>query len=292
MAPAHPETRNPVAAAFIAVLGLALLPLLIAGCGSALLEPNRVEQDARSANQQAARAFDQGRWDAARTLYQEALRLDRSVEDAEGIAVNLLSLARIEQVAGNTLASHAWLDQILQEGPLPMRSVRQAEAAARKAQLLLASGNAAQADEWAARAESLCTTAPCPARASAINLRALAALRSGDPSSALAHAQRALAASEAAGAERANAQRITGEARLARADAAGSIPALEAALSTDTALGLSERIHRDLMLLGSAAERLGRRDEARRYYARALAVAGSRGDDTARKSAVAALERL
>jgi tetratricopeptide (TPR) repeat protein len=273
-------------------LALAMLAML-GGCASSPPEPSRVEREAVGVNQRAARAFQQGNLAQARSLYEEALKLDVAIENAEGIAVNLLSLARIEQAAGNAPAAHALLDRLLSDAPLALPRARHAEAAARKAQLHLSARETARAAEWAARAETLCPPA-CPARAAALNLRALAAFDADDPAAAAELAQRAVGAAtgDDGRAERANGQRLLGEARLARNESAAAHEALREALSLDQALGLPGRIFRDLMLLGQAAEKLGRREEARGYFARALAVGAAQGDGAAQRLARAQLDRF
>ncbi len=252
--------------------------LLLAACAGSPPEHGRVQREALEANRHAARAFQAGHLDEARALYMQALKLDVSVEHADGIAVNLLSLARVEQAAGRPQAAHAALDRVLAAVP-QASAARQAEAAARKAQLFLASAEAAQAALWSERAASLCNQSGCPAFAAILNLRALTALRAGDPERALSWARQALAAAASSRAEQANAHRLSAEAYLARRDALSAGQAASDALALDQSLGLPERIYRDLMLLGRSSEVAGHDDQARAYYQRALAVAGASDDD-------------
>jgi tetratricopeptide (TPR) repeat protein len=250
---------------------LVLAVLVVAGCGSTPPSPSRVERDAQAFSQRGARAFEQGQWDVARGFYSEALRLDRSVENRDGIATNLLNLARVAQASGKPVESHVQLDQLLADAPLTLPRERQAEAAGRKAQLYLAESNLDLAAHWAARGEALCGET-CPTLAALMNLRAMAALRSGDQSGALTQAARALAASDERSPERANAHRLMGEAQLQGRNAANALVALRNALALDQALGLPTRIHRDLELLGQASEALGQVEEARAFRSRAQAV--------------------
>jgi tetratricopeptide (TPR) repeat protein len=280
------------AAARALVAGL-VVPLL-ATCGSAPPASNRVQQEAISANQRAARAYQQDRIEQARSLYEEALRLDLSIENADGAAVNLLSLARVEQAAGRADAAHGYLDRVLSGAPPGFAASRQAEASARKAQLYLAARELAHAASSAAQAEQLCQRSDCMALPAILNLRALAALRSGDAEGALRFSQRALAAADGKGAraERANGLRLAGEAHLARREPEPALQALGEALLLDQSLGESQRIFRDLMLLGEATEQQGRRDDARAYYQRALTVGAAGGDPAAQREARAQLDRM
>jgi tetratricopeptide (TPR) repeat protein len=286
--PANPDPAPPL----WHQLACALLAAALCACGTAPREQSRAEREALTANQRAARAFQQGQLEQARALYREALRIDTSIENTEGIAVNLLSLARVEQAAGNVQAAHGFLDRVIEGVPLALPAPRQAEAAARKAQLYLSAREPARAADWAARAEERCGS--CGSRAAVINLRALAALEAGDTAAAIEHAQRAGAAAggEEGRAERASALRIAGEARLARNEPAAALAALGEALVLDQALGLAPRIFRDLMLLGQAAELLGQRDQARTYYERALAVSAAAGDGAAQSQARVRLDRM
>jgi tetratricopeptide (TPR) repeat protein len=268
---------------------------LLASCATTPPAPSRSEREALSLHQRAARAFHQGQLPQARSLFEEALRVDVSVENAHGIGANLLSLARVEQASGNPAAAHALLDRVLSDAPLALPRAHHAEAAARKAQIFLAARETGRAGEWAERAERLCASVPvCSARASALNLRALAALESRDFAAAADFAQRAVAAAsgEEGRTERANGLRVAGQAGLARGELASAREALREALALDQALGLAPRIFRDLMLLGEVSEKAGQREDARTYYARALAVSAAEGDRSAETQARAQLERF
>jgi Tfp pilus assembly protein PilF len=195
-----------------ALLAALVLVLGLGGCAGSSA-PGRPSDEALELNQRAARAYAQGDLAQARSLYERALEIDAGLDNVEGIAVNSLSLARVEQALGDADAAHRHLDRVLgAAAAAPWR----AEAAARKAQLLLADGEAARADEWLGRAQSLCGA--CRAQAAILNLGARIALARGQPALALQRAERALQlpASDEARAERANAQRIIGEAKLAQ----------------------------------------------------------------------------
>jgi tetratricopeptide (TPR) repeat protein len=264
---------------------LAVAALGVAGCGSAPPAPSRIERDAVAMNERAARAFRSANYDQARSLYTEALRLDESIDNADGAAVNLLNLARVEQAAGRADAAHALLDRVLAEGTRYPASSR-AEAAARKAQLALAGRDLPATQSWVETGLAHCGSG-CPAAATLYNLAALAALERSAPASATEQAQKALAIAKDEGgrSERANALRILGRARLAQGDAAGARQHLSEALGIDQALGLPERIFSDLVLLGDASLHEQRRDEAKTFYERALSVGSAHRDEGAQRIA-------
>jgi tetratricopeptide (TPR) repeat protein len=186
--------------------------LALAGCAGSPPAPSRLSAEALGFNQRAAQAYERGDLAKARALYERALEIDASIDSVEGVAVNSLSLARVDQALGDAQAAHRHLDRVLETRA---DAGWRAEAAARKAQLHLAGGDAARADEWLGRAQSLC--GQCRAQAAILNLGARIALARGQPALALQRAERALKlpASDDALAERANAQRIIGEAKMA-----------------------------------------------------------------------------
>ena len=287
-------------------------------CAGTPPAPSRAEQQAIALNARAARAFEQGDYRRARSLYEEALRIDASVENADGIAANALSLARVHQAAGDSAAAHAVLDALLARssagGPLAIAPLRRADALARKAQLYLAAGDLARAAESADRAVALC--ASCAALPAILNLRGRVALAAREPAAALDWAAKALAAATAergatsdgraqradlydarvergeiydARIERANALRLTGEARLARGEAAAALAPLEQALELDRELRRSGRIRLDLMALGRSHAALGNAGAAKEFYSRALAVGAAASDDAGAQEARRAL---
>lgn len=196
----------------LAAFGLGLA-LALAGCAGSPPAPSRLSAEALGFNQRAAQAYERGDLAKARALYERALEIDASIDSVEGVAVNSLSLARVDQALGDAEAAHRHLDRVLETRA---DAGWRAEAAARKAQLHLAGGDAARADEWLGRAQSLC--GQCRAQAAILNLGARIALARGQPALALQRAERALKlpASDDARAERANAQRILGEAKIAQ----------------------------------------------------------------------------
>jgi tetratricopeptide (TPR) repeat protein len=273
----------------IAACGAAAL--LACACAGTAPTQNRTAQQAAAFNQRAARAFDQGDYHRAAALYEQALRLNTGVEDAEGIAVNALSLARAHQAGGDAAAAHRVLDGLLADGPLLLPPARRAEAQARKAQLYLDTGDAARALEWSDKALTSCTG--CAALPAIQTLRGRVALAQADPGAALDWAGKALAAiSSGRTGETANALRLAGEARLARGELQAAIAPLEQALELDRGLGLSSRIYLDLMVLGRAHLQLRNRGAAREYFARARSVSTAAGDEAGARAASRAIEGL
>jgi tetratricopeptide (TPR) repeat protein len=275
----------------------ACIAAALLACACASVEPpqNKTDQQGAALNQRATRAFEQGDYRRAAALYEQALRLNTGVENSEGIAASALSLARAQQAAGDAAAAHRVLDGLLDQGPLPVPQASRAEAQARKAQLYLDANDAARALEWSDRALASCIG--CAALPAIQSLRGRVALAAGNHGAALDWAAKALAAagsgpgSEKTG-ERANALRLTGEARLAQGEPQAAVAPLEHALEIDRGLRLPSRIRLDLMALGRAHLQLGNRPAAREYFARARSVSEAVNDQAGVRAASRAIEGL
>jgi Tfp pilus assembly protein PilF len=188
-----------------------LLALGLAACAGSP-PADRLSDEALALNQRAAKAYEQGDLAQARSLYERALEIDAGLDNIEGVAMNSLSLARVGQALGDAEAAHRHLDRVLDTAAA---AGWRAEAAARKAQLHLAGGELARADEWLSRAQSLC--GQCRAQAAILNLGGRIALARGQPALAIERAERALQLPVGETlAERANARRIISEARMAQ----------------------------------------------------------------------------
>jgi tetratricopeptide (TPR) repeat protein len=249
---------------------------VLSGCGAAPPAPSKAELQTASLSQRAARANEQGDLRRAQALYAEALRVDTSVENADGIAMNQVNLAAVHQSSGDAEAAHRMLDLALADAPLPAPAARRAEAAARKAQLYFGASDPARAAQWAQKAHEYCAER-CAALPAILNLRGRIALAQRDPGAAIGWGTRALAAAstDELRTERANAHRLIGEARMARGEHQAAAPSLSQALALDQALGLGAKIELDLVLLARAQEALGNRAAAQDYISRAQAVSAA-----------------
>jgi tetratricopeptide (TPR) repeat protein len=177
---------------------------LLAACASA-----PAPQETLSLNQQAAEAYARGDFSSSRSAFSKAIQIHQKNKNAEGTALNALSLARVEQSAGDFEAAQRALDLVLASEAAP--GLR-AEAAGRKALIHLSAGELKEAADWQARAQALC--GGCRAQAAILNIGARIALAAGNGAAATQLAERVLKlpSSEEARAEQANAQRILAEA--------------------------------------------------------------------------------
>ncbi len=176
--------------------------LLLAGCAG-----SPAPQEAVSLNQQGLEAYGRGDFSSSRASCSKAMQI-RS-DNPEGLALNALNLARVEQAAGDTEAAHRALDAALASNAAP--GLR-AEAAGRKALLHLSAGELKEAADWQERAQSLC--GGCRAQAAILNIGARVALAGGNGAAAAQLAERVLKlpVNDDTRAEQANAKRILAEA--------------------------------------------------------------------------------
>jgi tetratricopeptide (TPR) repeat protein len=257
-------------------LGIALAVAgLSAGCAAQPepVVPPAQERIAAAATRGAAlaRAVDNA---GAAARFQEALRTARSIEDADAIAANAISLSIVYQRLGHHAASRSALALVLDadERRFPERRVLQAEL--RRAILEHAAREPRDAAAFARRAWERCQRLSCELAAAILNVQSSIALDAGGAGEALRLAQAAESAARgrADRSETANALRNVGRARGAAGDAAGAIGALEQALEIDRALADPRKILADLQELARASAAKGDTEAARGYSERALAI--------------------
>lgn len=232
------------------------------------------------ANRRADAYFRGGNLEGAARYYAEAVRLARSVEDAEGIAANAISLSIVFQHLGRHAEARATLAPVLEDGRLTFSPERLAQAALRRSILDLDERRLASSAGWVDRAAAHCGQRGCALSGAIHNVKGQLALETGDLESAAANARAALGASRAAGdrAETANALRLLGLAAVRGGNAAGAAASFGEALALDRELAVPRKIYLDLVGLGQASALKGDRRAARSYYERALAVSEAARD--------------
>jgi tetratricopeptide (TPR) repeat protein len=262
---------------------LLLAAAFLVGCaGEPVARAPAKRQQAIEANNRAAAHFGRGDYEAAIAQYQAALELERSVENEDGIAANLINLSIAHQRRGDRAASRAAVAEILESPLLAWPPRRVAEAALRDAILKLDADDAGGAAGALGRARAACP-APCALAGKLDNVEAQLAHARGEHDVALAAATRALSANRGRGDrdEAANSLRLAGAALLEKQDFQAAERSLAEALQIDKELAVPSRIYRDLALLGRCAAGRSDAGQARAYYARALAVARASRDERA-----------
>ncbi len=248
---------------------------LLSACGHVEeLRSARLEQ-ATDLNHRAQRAFQRGEYQAAESLYEDALRLDMAIENVNGIAINTLNLARVSLVLGKREQAGRYLDSLLEDKALHYAPAQLAAAAVQQSLLHLQQDDAAGAQTWVDKAAAYCAS-DCSLQGVIDNARASIVLRANDADKALYWGERAAAANkDASPLEYANSLRLMASARLLKGDAAGALHASEEALGIDKGLGLPEKIRQDLLLSAQAHEKSGQAELAAQYRERAARIAAT-----------------
>jgi len=226
------------------------------------------------ANRRADAYLRNGDLEGAAQQYREAVRVARSVEDAEGIATNAINLSIVYQRMGRSDDARASLALLLERNQLAFSSERMAQAALRRSVIDLEERRSASASEWLERASAYCGQRACSAASAIQNVRGQLALDAGRLDQAAASAKTALAVSRASGdrAETANALRLLGTVSIRTGDAGAAVAYLGDALAIDRDLAAPRKIYLDLIALGRANALKGDRGAARSFYERARAV--------------------
>jgi tetratricopeptide (TPR) repeat protein len=283
-------------AAIGGLAGAVLLVVLIMGCRGGPKGPMLSGARARAVelNAGAEKAYERGDYERALFLYEEALRLSRSVENVDGTAINMVNLALVHRKLGNRAEAIGLVDELLEADHVSYSRERLSEAAEVRALLHIDGGKPDKARQWAGTAMSHCLGAGCAWRGRLHNLRARVALMDGDYGSALEDGGRGLDLNGKQGDRRetANSLRIIADAKTAAGRFDEAKIKYEKALEIDKELGLSGKIAADLMGLGNALHGLKRHEEALNYFRRALSVSESGGDEGGIAEAARMIEKL
>ncbi|MBI5891438.1 MAG: hypothetical protein HZB47_12320 [Nitrosomonadales bacterium] len=248
---------------------------LLAACGHVEETRSARQEQATEFNQRAQRAYQRGEYQVAAAFYENALQLDVAVENVNGIAINMLNLAKVNQVLGNSALSQRFLDSLLEDKSLQYAPQHLAAAAVQKSLLRLQDGDVAGATIWADKAAAWCTT-DCLLAGVIDNARASIALHEKDAEQALYWSERAAAANKGESPlEYANALRLAASARLLKNENDSALRLLEEALVIDKSLGLPEKIRQDLLLSAQAHEKSGRVEQAAQFRDRAARIAAT-----------------
>ena len=257
-------------------LPAALALLALSGCAGTGTKPlSSTRLQAISLNQRGVEDSARGRRDDALVQFREALRLQSSIENTDGMIVALINIARTRRQQGEYPAALDSCERAL--ALLVEPSGLAGELFFEKAKILQASGELASAGAWAERAVAAEKGGALGAR---LNLLAAINLRRGLYDEARGEAETALKLSREAGfpVEEANSQRILGETHLLQGRGEAAMASFGAALLLDKEAGLAGKIALDLRGLGGAAQKSGELDRAAGFYRRALEVSLSAGD--------------
>lgn len=252
---------------FVLIVSIAVL----AACGSPPPRLPAALDQARIADKDAMRALRMGEMRNAQVLLARSLALHQAVDDTDGAASALISLATVAHRLHDDDDALKLLDQVLLDHAAIYPREWHITAAFRRAVILADLNRIDEAAQVVDLADRQCER-DCPLRFGMEVLKARLALLRGDAAGSLELAQPVASAREAGGEEQANALRIVAaaEERLAHHEAA--LQHYRAALELDKSLGLSARIEADLNGMARALSQLGRAGEAAGYARRAAIV--------------------
>ncbi|MCL2102498.1 MAG: tetratricopeptide repeat protein [Syntrophorhabdaceae bacterium] len=247
------------------------------------------KERAMSWNKRGLQAVQRGDNDGAILAFEESLRVNRSIEDFDGIAVSLINLARVRRQKGELAVAKERIEEALRIVS-PGNPVFP-EMSFEKAKVELALGNLPDAKEWAQKA------VPAESRSYSGRMQNLLSqifLLEGKPGEALALAEAALESNRIFGnrAEEANSLRLIGDIALAEGDPQGAETRYLSALEINKELAESGKIATDLRSLGAAAFARGETARAVGFYERAVAVSQGANMSAEAEAALSELNRI
>lgn len=256
-----------------------ILCLVLAGCAHGTDAMSLRHRQALEWAHQGEKDYLNGKMAQSRQHYEKALQLNTTIENINGIAANLLSLAQIHLDLGEYDLAEIKLQSILDNRDASLAPDLRVEAAARYAQLALILKQADKADQLAQQALTLCVK--CSLEAVILNLQAQTAYAQADLEKSAKLAQQAGASAENQPIELANAWRLLAEIRLRQGAAADAVLWLEKTLTIDKQLGLPKKIIADLRLMAEAYDQLGQHEVAASWRSRERAIRQALGEKLA-----------
>ncbi|MBI4710546.1 MAG: tetratricopeptide repeat protein [Nitrospirae bacterium] len=263
-----------------------------AGCGHTPPSLSDVQKQAIEFNQQGESAFKKGHYKRALSSYAEALRLNRSIENTDGIAINLVNMAVVHHKLGDNANARKYADEILDTSRITHHASRYSDAAFIKAMLYLDDRNYGPALEWTERALNFCRD-DCRTEGGIYNLKGRIAFLKSDFSSALTYAEKGLELNKKSGDkdEEANSLRLIAGLKAKRGEYEASKKLFEHALSLDKELGAGRKIAMDLTGIGDLFAGQGAFKDAMNYYMRAMSVCENSEDKQCIKDTAATMEK-
>ncbi len=230
---------------------------------------------AAQAQTDGLRAFARGDHESAARHFEQALRLQQSLDDVPAAAQTHLHLATVALALDQPQAALAHVQSVqalsvLKEAGLQPRLWQL------QAQAYLAMNDAVAARRVLVQALADCPNT-CAQRGSLLLLQAKLDLAGQQAAQALSNLQMALPLLQSQGQslEVANVWRVRAGAHLALGQHDLALSAAQSALSQDRALALPEKIAQDWMLLGDIYQQSARQDSAREAFERAQSVAAA-----------------
>ena len=267
---------NPAAYRSVLALLLALFAFSAGGCAAT---PARGLSQARlqaiGYNQRGVEEQAAGNQDAALAEFSEALRLQSSIENEQGMAIALINIARTQRLKGELPLARAAIDRA--STLLPETSILAPELYFEKAKITLAQGDLDAAKDWAMKGAVAEQKGDLGRR---VNLVGSILLKQDRKAEALTQAGLALKANREAGStvEEANSLRLLGEIHLALGGNQEALTSFNGALLLDKDLGLGRKVAADLRGIACASLKKGDLAGSIGYYRRSIEVSRNLGE--------------
>ncbi|MBF0465399.1 MAG: tetratricopeptide repeat protein [Nitrospirae bacterium] len=255
-----------------ALLFLAALLITVAGCGSAPVVSDSEAKAIKLATE-ADSEFKAGNYQRALKLYEAALNVDYSYENEYGIGVNIINIARVYREIAKPEDAHRFLEMLLENNtpPFSLPNDVLAEAAFLNGLIYFEGGNQTAAAKWADTALNNCIKS-CTTAGKIYNLKARLALDKKQYSEALLLAKKGAELNKAPEQknELSNSFRIMAKGYENLNKFNDAVKYYTSALQIDKALGEGQKVAADLMGLGTTFLKEGNKQEAQKYFQRAL----------------------
>lgn len=247
-----------------------------AGCaGKPPVAPSVLQMEANRYNRRGIKSEARGESLQALEAFSEALRINSSIENSEGIVAALINSSRVHRHNGDAKAALAMITRAI---PLVARQAPlYAEVAFEMAQVKLLSGESGAAAEWAATAVNAETGAKHGMR---INLLARILFLGGNLPEAESKTRQALLLNREEGRrdEEANSLRMLGDIMASGERRGEAAEFYYQALAIDKELGKSRKVAADLRALARMALAQEDQGAALAFYQRSFAVSSAGGD--------------
>ncbi len=254
--------------------------LFLMGCGGKHATLSDAHLTAVKFNQRAESSLKNGDYENALRLYNEALKINRSIENIDGTAINIVNLTAVYRKLSDGENAHKCLDEILNPSPVAYNPLHLSEASFLKAMLYMDEGEYDKALQWADRSLTFCQSSQCSDIGKIYNLKGRIYFEKGDVVSAISYGNKGLESNkeDRHKNEKANSLRLIADAKAMRSEYEDARKSYEDALSIDKTLGLSRKIAMDLIGIGKTFLKEGKTNDALGYFKRALSVSESAGD--------------
>ncbi|MCE5194367.1 MAG: tetratricopeptide repeat protein [Nitrospiraceae bacterium] len=226
-------------------------------------------------NQKGLKAAEKGDYEKALNYNLEALKLNRSIENTDGTAVNMLNIAVLYSKKGDTAEAHKYINDIFAlQG---INDATMSEALFENARLYLKEIKLAEAREYAKKSLSLHKGTR---EGSRWNILSRIALIESKYDEAFLYAGTALKLniSNNQAKEESNSLRLLADLNMIKKNYSESRKLYENALEIDKKIGDSKKIALTLRSLGELCFRQGELKDSKSYFIRAYEVSRNAGD--------------